>query len=95
MNIRTKFELFDSYEQAEAACKNKDIFICEHFSSGKTLAIHYSPILRTYMDTVGLRENELRKTHNSLQRAVRDALRHGRNSGEFNFYLEGVHALCR
>lgn len=88
MEIKTNFELFDTYELAEAECANKNAFICEHFSSGKTLAIHYSPMVKQFMDNVGLSNAELRKTHESLQHAVRDAIRHGRNSGEFNFYIE-------
>lgn len=95
MNIRTKFELFDTYEQAEAAYRDKNIFICENFEFGCTVAIHYSWTVKQFLDRVKLSRAEIQRTHENLVDAIKNAIRHGKNSGEFDMFIKGVYALCR
>lgn len=92
MKIRTKFEIFDTWTIAEAKCKNKNAFICE-LSNGKTIAIYFSSLLKEYLDRIGNSSKNIKKTHESLMKA----LKLGQVSGVFDFYIDckGAEYLCR
>lgn len=92
MRIPVRFKVFDTWDNAEAKCKNQNAFICE-LGNGKTIAIYYSRALKEYLDRIGMSSKNIKKTHESLMKA----LKLGQVSGVFDFDLDckGYEILCR